>query len=150
MPNPDKNSPVAEQVRDLLSSDTSPVGLKSAKVALAAADAAAGVFAWQNPEASAIVVHRLIIDLTTKSTAACTINVGTDGDGTGSSDNLIDGLDVNAATGVFDNMTNSGTNGKELQRVDAKGGTTDYITASKATGATAGIVGNAYIFYFEV
>ena len=38
----------------------------------------------------------------------------------------------------------------ERQRLDAKGGTTDYITASKASGATAGLVGNAYIFYVEV
>ena len=150
MTNPDKNSPVAEQVKDLLSSDTTPVGLKCAKVALAASDAAAGVFSWQNPESAAIVVQRLIIDLTTAATAACTINVGTDGDGTGTSDNLLDGLDVNTATGVFDDMTNKGTNGKEVQRVAAKGGATDYITASKASGAAAGLVGNAYIFYFEV
>ena len=150
MANPTKNSPVAEQVKDLLSSDTTPIAQKCAKVALAAADAAAGVLSWQNPEDSAIVVTRVVLDVTTKATAACTLNVGTDGAGTGSSDNLLDGLDVNAATGVFDNIADKGTNGKERQRLDAKGGTTDYVTASKATGATAGLVGNAYIFYHEV
>ncbi len=150
MANPAKNSPVAEQAKDLMSSDTTPVALKSAKVALTAADAAAGIFSWQNPENAAIVVTRVIVDLTTKAAAACTVDIGTDGDGTGSSDTLLDGLDVNTATGVFDNIADKGTNGKEKQRLDAKGGTTDYITASKASGASAGIVGNAYIFYHEV
>ena len=150
MSNPAKNSPIAEQVRDLISEDTNPVALKCTKIALTASDAAAGVFSWQNPHGSAIIIARVLVDLTTKATAAATIDVGTDGDGTGSSDNLIDGLDVNTATGVFDNMTDKGSNGKEMQRLDAKGGTTDYVTASKATGATAGIVGNAYVFYYEV
>ena len=150
MANPAKNSPVAEQVKDLLSSDSTPVAQKCAKVALAAADAAAGVLSWQNPESSAIVITRMVLDVTTAATAACTLDVGTDGDGTGSSDVLLDGLDVNAAAGVFDNIADKGTNGKEPQRLDAKGGTTDYVTASKASGATAGLVGNAYIFYHEV
>ena len=119
-------------------------------MALTASDAAASVFSWQNPEASAVLVTRVLIDATTKAAAACTLDVGTDGDGTGSANTLLDGLDVNAATGVFDNIADKGTNGKERQRLDAKGGTTDYITASKATGATAGLVGNAYIFYVEV
>ena len=150
MANPAKNSPVAEQVKDLLSSDSTPVAQKCAKVALAAADAAAGVLSWQNPESSAIVITCMVLDVTTAATAACTLDVGTDGDGTGSSDVLLDGLDVNAAAGVFDNIADKGTNGKERQRLDAKGGTTDYVTASKASGATAGLVGNAYIFYHEV
>ena len=92
----------------------------------------------------------MVLDVTTVATAACTLDVGIDGDGTGSSDILLDGLDVNAAAGVFDNIADKGTNGKERQRLDAKGGTTDYVTASKASGATAGLVGNAYIFYYEV
>ena len=150
MANPAKNSPVAEQVKDLLSSDTTPVAQKCAKVVLTAADGAAGVFSWQNPEDSAIVITRLVLDVTTKATAACTVDVGTDGAGTGSSDNLVDVQAVNAATGVFDNIADKGSSGKERQRLDAKGGTTDYVTASKATGATAGLVGNAYVFYHEV
>ena len=150
MANPEKNSPIAEQVKDLLSSDTTPVALKCARAALSAGDGAAGVLSWQNPEGSAIVVVRLVVDVTTKSTAACTADFGTDGDGTGSADTLIDGVDVGTATGVFDNIADKGTNGKERQRLDAKGGTTDYITGSKATGAAAGLVGNVYIFYHEV
>ena len=150
MANPEKNSPVAEQVKDMLSSDTNPVALKCAKVALANADTAGGVLAWQNPESSAIILVRVVIDRTTKSTGACTLDVGTAANGTTSSDNLIDGLDVGTATGVGDNIEDKGTNGKSRQRMDAKGGATDYITASKATGAAAGLAGNAYIFYHEV
>ena len=101
-------------------------------------------------DAASAVVFRLVLDVTTATTAACTLDVGTDGAGTSSSDNLLDGVDVGTATGLFDNMTNKGSSGKELQRLDAKGGTTDYITASMASGAAAGLVGNAYIIYYEV
>ena len=43
MANPVKNNPVAEQVKDLLSSDTTPVALKCAKVALSAGDGDVGL-----------------------------------------------------------------------------------------------------------
>ena len=150
MANPDKNSPVAEQLKDLMTSDTSPVALKGAKVALASADTAGGILAWQNPESVAIVVVRIVIDRTTKSTGACTADFGSAAGATTSADNLMDGVDVGAAAGIEDNIDNKGTNGKARQRLDAKGGTTDYITGSKASGAAAGLVGNAYIFYYEV
>ena len=150
MANPAKNSPVAEQIKDLMSSDTIPVALKCARVALAAADTAGGVFAWQNPESTAIVVVRVVIDRTTKSTSASTTDIGTAADATTSSDNLLDALNTGATAGVEDNVTDNGTSGKSRQRMDAKGGSTDYITASKASGACAGLAGNAYIFYHEV
>ena len=62
----------------------------------------------------------------------------------------MDAVDVGATAAIEDNIDNQGTNGKARQRLDAKGGTTDYITGSKATGAAAGLAGNAYIFYVEV
>ena len=149
MSNPTKNSPVAEQIMNMLTTDTTPVALKCAKVALAALDTAGGVLAWQNPEAVAIVVSKLVVDVTTKSTAACTADFGSANDATTSADNLIDGIDVGTATILGDNTDDKGANGKSKRRLDAKGGTTDYITGSKATGAAAGLVGNAYIFYHE-
>ena len=150
MANPEKNSPVAEQLKDMLTSDTTPVAVKCAKVALSAADTAGGILAWQNPEASAIVVLRLLIDLTTAATGAVTADFGPAANATTSSDTLIDGVDLNTATGVFDNFDNPGNDGKSLQRLDAKGGTTDHVTGSLAAGAAAGLKGNAYIFYMEV
>lgn len=118
---------------------------KVVKVALAAVDTGGGVFSWQNTEeSSAIIILRVVLDVTTASSAACTVNVGTTAtSATTSSDNLIDGVDVNSAAGVFDNITEKGTNGKSRQKLadDA------WVTASVASGASAGIVGSAYIEY---
>jgi len=114
------------------------------RVALAAVDTGGGIFAWQNPHENAILITGLYLDATTAATAACTIDCGTTAtSATTSSDNLIDGLDVNAAAGVFNNFTDNGTNGKTRQRL-ASG---KWVTGSKATGASAGLVGYAYIKY---
>jgi hypothetical protein len=115
-----------------------------AKVALAAVDTAGGVFAWQNPTGAAIIVDRVVLDVTTVATGACTVDVGmTPTSAVTSADNLIDGVDVNAATGLFSNLSAPGTNGTEEQKVAAG----KWVTASKATGASAGIVGSATILY---
>ena len=121
--------------------------VKVAKVPLAAVDTGGGVFSWQNDEGASIIVQRIILDVTTKTTGACTIDVGTTAvNATTSSDNLIDGLDINAATGVFDNITDKGDNGKSKQKLaDGK-----WVTASKASGASAGLVGFAYIEYVVI
>lgn len=116
------------------------------KVALAALDTAGGVLSLANPEGVALIVKRIILDVTTKSTGACTVDAGIAANGTTSADNLLDGLDVGTAAGVFDNIENQGTNGVGAK----KWGTTEYLTISKATGAAAGLVGNAYIEYVRI
>lgn len=117
---------------------------KVARVALGTGTSGGGVFAWQNPEAGAIAVTRVLLDVTTAATAAATVDVGTTAtSATTSSDTLIDGLDVNAAAGLFSNLKNPGTNGKADQRL-ASG---KWVTASQASGAVAGLVGYAYIEY---
>ena len=117
---------------------------KVAKVALGAADTGGGVLSWQNPEGEAIIITRVLIDVTTKATAACTIDVGTTAtNGTTSSDNLVDGADIHTAVGVFDNIDNAGTNGKSKQKLAAD----KWVTGSRASGAAAGTVGFAYIEY---
>lgn len=119
-------------------------GSKIAKVSLVASDAAGGFLTWQNPESSSILVKRVILHVTTAATAACTVDIG--GTGTSaatSADNLIDGLDINAATGYFDNTINGGTAGKGAIKVDAG----KWVTGSKASGAAAGVVGSAWIEY---
>lgn len=121
--------------------------IKVARVALAVVDTAGGIFAWANPEASSIVIERIVIDTTVVATAACTLDIGTTAtSATTSSDTLIDGLDVNAAIGTFDNITDKGTNGKSRQKI----ATGKWVTGSKATGASAGLVGYAYIHYFVI
>jgi hypothetical protein len=116
---------------------------KTVKLPLAAGASAGGVLAWQNPEAGAILITGLVIDVTTKSTAAGTASFGTAANGTTSSANLIDTLDVGTAAGLFDNNTDKGTNGKTRQKLAAGG----YVTGSQATGAVAGLVGFAYVTY---
>lgn len=115
-----------------------------AKVKLNAVDTGGGVFAWKNPENSAIIVERVDVDVTTAATAACTLEVGTTAtSATTASNNLIDGLDVHTATGSFDNVTDHGTAGKTRQSL-AVG---KWVTGSVASGASAGLVGFAYIHY---
>lgn len=119
---------------------------KCAKVALAAVDTAGGVLAFANPEAAAIIVNRIILDVTTKATAACTVNFGIAANATTSNDALMNALDLGTAAGVFDNVENQGANGKSAGKV-AVG---SYVTGSVASGASAGLVGNAYIYYTVV
>lgn len=113
-----------------------------AKVALAAVDTAGGVLAWANPETGAIIVTRVILDITTQSSGACTVDVGVAANGTTLSDILIDGVSV-AAAGLVDNLGNAGTNGKTRQKATAG----QFVTGSVASGASAGMVGSAYIHY---
>lgn len=120
--------------------------LKKATGALAAVDTAGGVFSWANPEAGYILVKHVVLNVTTKTTGACTVDVGTTAaSATTKVDNLIDGVDVNAATGIFTNDESAGTNGKPFKRLlNAK-----WVTGSVASGASAGIIGT-YEIYYEV
>lgn len=108
--------------------------------------AAGGVVAWQNPEGARIIITREILDVTTVSTGACTLDSGvTATSAATSSDTLLDGIDVNSATGVFDSMNaalDSGANAKA--QALASGG---WVTVDEKTGDATGLVGNLYIFY---
>lgn len=116
-----------------------------AKIPLAsAADTGGAVFGWQNDEGQSIIITRILLDVTTKSTDAATLDVGTTAtNATTSSDNLLDGLDVGTAAGLFSNLKNPGSNGVPDQKL-ASG---KWVTASRASGAVAGMVGSAYIYY---
>lgn len=117
---------------------------KIAKVALAAVDTGGGIFSWQNPEAGAIAITEVLIDVTTPATGACSIDVGvTSVSGTTADDTLIDGLDIHSAAGLFNQSDQAGANGKTRQRLAAG----KWVTGSKDTGNSAGVVGNAYISY---
>lgn len=113
------------------------------KFALNASDTAGGVFSFTNNTSFDMYVGRVIIDVTTASSAACTIAIGTNATSTAtSSNNLIDGLSV-AATGVFNNGNNGGTAGKEAQKLAAG----DFLTGSVASGASSGLVGTVLVEY---
>lgn len=142
----DLDMQVLENLQNAVGTVTLDRLVKVDKVALAAVDTGGGVFAWANPEAGAIIVERVVIDVTTASTGACTIDVGvTPTSATTVVDNLLDGQSV-ATAAVLDNIENQGTNGKSAGRL-ASG---KWVTASVASGASAGLVGSAYIHYILV
>lgn len=143
MVNPAIGDPTPAQTKAMFPTTGTARLPRTVKVALAALDTAGGILAWLNPENVAILVTRIVLDVTTKSTAACTADFGQAANGTTTADNLIDGVDVGTATGVFDNTKDIGTNGKGARKVAAG----EYVTGSKATGAAAGLVGSAYITY---
>ena len=119
-------------------------GGKTVKIPLTANDAAAGIFTWTNTEPVAVIVTKAVVDVTTNSSAACSISIGQAATAV-LSNNLIDTLSV-AAIGTFDNVTDKGTNGKSRQRV-APG---QVVTGSTASGASSGVVGNLYLDYVLV
>jgi hypothetical protein len=124
--------------------------MKRVKTALSAGAANAFCLAWQNPEDHAIIVTRLIVDLTTAGgTGTAVLDFGPANDATTHSDGLIDGADANAIA-IYDNIEDQGINGQSVCKLDAAGGTTDYITGQILTEAASALVGNAYIFYTAV
>jgi hypothetical protein len=126
-------------------------GLKVARVALAGGNANAFAFAWANPETTKIIVSRVVVDVTTKSaTAGSLLDVGPGATATTHSDTLIDGLDIATAVITADNITNKGSNGLSLCKLDAVGGTTAYITGQILVQNAAALAGYAYIFYHKV
>jgi hypothetical protein len=101
-------------------------------------DTAGGILSWQNTLGYDIIVTWHAIYVTTIASGACTISIGqTAVSGTTSSSNMISGQDVHSATGLF------GTSSP----IAVKVGQNEWITASKASGASAALVGRAY-FYF--
>lgn len=117
---------------------------KRAFVALTGTAIQGGVQAWQNPEGASIVITNLLLDITTAATGAATLDVGTTAtSATTASDNLIDGLDINAAANVSVQRSGSGTNGKAGQRL-ASG---KWVTFKSASGDTTGAVMNAIVEY---
>jgi hypothetical protein len=122
-------------------------GLKIAKVPLTATTATTGgaVGAWLNPENVAIIITRLQIDVTTKSTGAANLSVGVGTGATTSYANLIDTYAIGGTEKVVDTNVDGSTNGKETQKC-ALG---SYVTFS-AGASTAGLVATAYIQYYPL
>lgn len=121
--------------------------IKVARLPLAGVTATTGgaLFSWQNPENTSIIVDRLEIDITTKSSGAATFDFGTAANGTTTSDNLIDGYNANATEKVVNNVTDVGTNGKSVQKMT----TSQFITGT-GSATTAGLVGYVYIHYYLI
>jgi len=138
----------------LTSSEASPELMRAVKVAtgsLAGGSANAFAFAWQNPESVQILVLAVQLKVTAAGGASSIIDVGTAGDGTTHSDNLIDGGALDGTpTFYLNNINDGGTNGKAMQLMDAKGGTTDYITGQILTADAPNLAGTYTIVYIPL
>ena len=116
--------------------------------ALTASDTVAEIFQLTNSYGSDLVVTRALIQVTTVSSGACTIDVGTGSGASTSYDNLLDGIDVNGSTGVSDNLKSmhAGDSGQSVVVWKS----TEYINASKKTGATSGLVGYYAVYCVDI
>lgn len=121
--------------------------MKVAKVPIAgvAATTAGALFAWANPENVSIIIDRLEIDITTKSTGASAGDFGVAANATTASDNLIDGYALGGTEKVVNNVDDKGTNGKSVQKM-----TTSQFVTGTATATTAGLAGFVYVHYYLV
>lgn len=117
------------------------------KVPLVAGTTTTGgdVLSLANPEGADLLITRFILHLTTEATGAATADAGVAADGETSADNLLDGVNIGAAAGVFDNIDDQGTNGQSVVAWDSD----QYITVTPSASA-AGLVGYAYIEYIRV
>lgn len=108
---------------------------------------AANLTLWTAPAAA--LIDRVVLNITTKSTGASTIDIGYTAVGaTTTSDTLLDGIDSGTAIGVFDSADptlDSGANAHAQLAASGK-----WITADEASGDTTGLVANIYIFYWLV
>jgi len=101
-------------------------------------------FQWRNPEGEDIIVEKLVIDITTAATGAATLDAGVAANGTTTSDNLMDAVDVGTAAILTTNdIAGAGANGKGSQPMTAG----QYITGDFSASA-AGLVGSFYVKYF--
>jgi hypothetical protein len=99
----------------------------------------ANVFAYKgNPWGIPVIITRALLRVTTIATAAATLDIGVGATSATADDTLLDGKDVNAATGIFDNMndTDNGTNGLLLKYWAAD----TFVTVKEASGNVDGLV----------
>jgi hypothetical protein len=128
----------ADKSATLVGNFFAPNMIRIASGDLVAGNANAFMFAWQNPEASAITVLEVILDITTAGgTAGSLGDVGSAADATTHSNDMISGADLNAVTMYSSNRC----------KLDAKGGTTDYITGQILTANAGSLVGRYYVMY---
>jgi|GEM_PF-3104290 len=128
-------------------------GVKVAKGDITGGAANAFAFAWNNPESTAILVQKVIIDITTAGgTATSVMDVGVAASATGTDDTIFDGIDLNSTgISVNTNVSDTGTNGDEkVHKVDENGGTNDWITGKILVEKCDNLVGKYYIEYVTV
>ena len=116
---------------------------------LTASSVGGAIFSVENTFGSILVGTRVLILVTTATSGACEIDVGFASDATTSAADLINDLNVNAATGVFDNIDDGGATG-EARGLFTSGGAAGFINASMASGAISGLVGTYAIHVIDI
>jgi hypothetical protein len=111
------------------------------KQALVRSSGGGGLFNILNPAGATIVVERLAVDIVTASSAALTFDAGVAATGT-TSDVLIDGQATSVA-GLFDNITDAGTNGGAT----VKATSAQYITGTLSGASGALLAGSVGLWY---
>ena len=106
---------------------------------LAAVDTGGGVLSVENTSENDRLITGFSLVVTTPATdGSCTVDAGIAAAADGVDDSLLDGQNVGAAAGVF----------SAAAKVLWPAG--EFLTVSKATEATAGLVGKAVIEYAEL
>jgi hypothetical protein len=124
-------------------------GVRVASGDLAAVNANSMAFTWQNPEAVAILVQRVIIDVTTQATAAAVMDVAVVASAADTAATIFDDLTLNSAA-VYDHSLESGTGLGGVHKMDEKGGANDWITGKTLAQNGTDLVGKYYIEYIVV
>ncbi len=118
----------------------------SVKGTLSATVGAGKVYSLLNPLGADIIVSHIIIDISTKTSAATpvTLSAGIAANATTSSDVLIDDLEIGSPTAaaVYNSGNDKGTNGGASRKWLA----TQYFTIT-ASATPTGMVGSVYIYY---
>ena len=150
MPTVSQDAPVAEAAREIAGPAQSGIAYVHKKHIiedLASGSANAFAFAVQNPEDVDCIVTNVVVDITTAGgTASSVLDVDVVGDATSTGDDIVDGLDLNAA-GTFDRHSSPGTNGGAPVKWDKKGGTNDYVTGKILAQNASSLVGQVVIEY---
>jgi hypothetical protein len=119
------------------------VGQNTIKRTISGSTATSGiVLAVPNPEGMVVLVDRAMLYVRTASSGASTLDIGVAANATTSSDNLIDGRS-GAVVGLYDNITDGGTNGKSRQLLQSGG----YVTVTVASGNITGLVADVFVTY---
>lgn len=99
-----------------------------------------GVFApFPNPFGQSVLVLSTVLEITTQSTGASTLDIGVAANNSTSNDFQFDGLS-GATAGVYSSNKNKGTNGGAAQRWAATG----FLNVAEASGDVNGLVATLY------
>lgn len=91
------------------------------------------------------IILRVLLNVTTIATAACTLDIGYSTTTLTTSDTFLDGVDVNAAAALFDSMNaglDTGTNAFAQKAASGK-----FITVDEKTGNATGLIGTIIVEY---